>query len=727
MSIIRIATTTIIATLLAGLASVNAAMNDRDWPSVVPTPALDVPMRDTAITRGPDGTYYLTGRLGVRKTVWSDQLDTSSQFDFDNSRQIKLWKSTDLKKWAEIGVVWDLNNRQGEFNDHAWQNYPRKGYETENDQLKWGVTSPKLNYVKGNWYISLAINNVGTGLLKSTTCKPEGPYAAHARITYRHGWPSMFEDDDGSVYWLTDGGWIAKLTDDLKMLAEEPRLLTYHHDPRYKGLGWNAYDDARLSDSGPVGQRGAFMFKQDGRYYLTAADYNNRLGVRCDDTWIAHAHSIYGPYSERHIMIPHGGNTTVFLGPNCSTVTKYRGPYDWKVRGKDSQKDGPQLWATFYGDDPKAIFRDRPAFLPLEWTGHDRFPHWMFPKTETFPRKPQNVITERGPWPWMKPLFPGEKFRDMSIKLMPDGKYYLMGSVCCRPGKLAMWRSADLLKWEEMPPLWTYEQIEWMEAKEKTPNEFQQIFWDVQAIHAKGTYYIWYDIFNNDNPKARGCAVLRSKSGKMEGPYESLGMIGGQLGLHPGPINPFGLGKTPDGKVFAPNIINWKPVIAMDVDLDTPGWKFDYKPLKPGPGFIAGYGICEGGCGPPVLAGKWVFTTIGNGSVDFNENRLNTTYDINYWMADSPQGPPRPPMRTYRVAGNLFQDQEGNWWNTFFGDDHTGPWWEAIGLVAMKVRTEGKDVIIEVEENPTDHQKRIMGAGTIAEVKTVVETLEKKK
>jgi hypothetical protein len=38
---------------------------DRDWPCVVVTPILDVSMRDTAITRGPDGAYYLTGTLGV--------------------------------------------------------------------------------------------------------------------------------------------------------------------------------------------------------------------------------------------------------------------------------------------------------------------------------------------------------------------------------------------------------------------------------------------------------------------------------------------------------------------------------------------------------------------------------------------------------------------------------------------------------------------------------------
>ena len=38
--------------------------------------------------------------------------------------------------------------------------------------------------------------------------------------------PSMFQDDDGSVYWLWSPAWIAKMKDDFTGLAEAPRLLT---------------------------------------------------------------------------------------------------------------------------------------------------------------------------------------------------------------------------------------------------------------------------------------------------------------------------------------------------------------------------------------------------------------------------------------------------------------------------------------------------------------------
>lgn len=82
-------------------------------------------------------------------------------------------------------------------------------------------------------------------------------------------------------------------------------------------------------------------------------------------------------------------------------------------------------------------------------------------------------------------------------------------------------------------------------------------------------------------------------------------------------------------------------------------------------------------------------------------------------------------MRTlpHLCASNRFQDKERRWWSTYFV---TGPWDFSVGIVAMKVRAEGEDVIIEVEENPTDHQKRVMGGGKIADVKTVPQTLSER-
>ncbi len=92
-------------TLLAAITSVavsvgaNASPNDRAWPSVMASPALDVPMRDTAITRALDGACHLTGTL--------QGAAPSGVPDFDKCLQSKLWKMGDLKAWEEAGVAWD--------------------------------------------------------------------------------------------------------------------------------------------------------------------------------------------------------------------------------------------------------------------------------------------------------------------------------------------------------------------------------------------------------------------------------------------------------------------------------------------------------------------------------------------------------------------------------------------------------------------------------------------
>jgi xylan 1,4-beta-xylosidase len=345
MNMIRIAAATIIVTLLAGLARVGAAVPDRDWPSVEVTPALDVPMRDPAITRGPDGIYYLTGTVG--------QPLADGTIDFDNSG-IHLWKSRDLKNWEKIGVVWDFSKGGG------WQRYLRMLPGSSPNKWARGAVAPELHFIKGQCWICFSINGQGTGLLRSTSGKPEGPYEDWARITEWGNHPSLFEDDDGAVYYLTDGGWMAKLTADMKMLAERPRLLQPEPDPRYHKPGQPRNDTWLCDSPKAVGERGVFLFKAHGRYFLTAASFTGRLGTSCDDTWIAYADNVLGPYSGRHLMIPHGGGVTVFIGPDSTAVNEYRGPYD--IARKKSLP-GPQYYATFAGNDSRAIFRDRPAFL----------------------------------------------------------------------------------------------------------------------------------------------------------------------------------------------------------------------------------------------------------------------------------------------------------------------------------------------------------------------------
>jgi hypothetical protein len=78
-----------------------------------------------------------------------------------------------------------------------------------------------------------------------------------------------------------------------------------------------------------------------------------------------------GPYSSPHVMIAHGGQSTVFKGPD------------------------DRWWATFGGRDSRAIFQDRPAILPLQFSNAVQY--GKYTKTP-FPSKPREINTEFGPW-----------------------------------------------------------------------------------------------------------------------------------------------------------------------------------------------------------------------------------------------------------------------------------------------------------------------------------------
>ena len=259
-------------------------------------PLLDFPVRDTCICVGPDGTYYLTGTTG-HPTWWN------------TNEGIRMWKSKDLKNWDFMGLVWSFEK------DATWQ----KG---KGDHR--AIWAPEVHYVKGNFYFAYCVNYGGTGVLRSTTGKPEGPYEDIKKDGPLTGNidASLFQDDDGKVYFLWQNGMIARMKDDMTGLAEEPRHL-------------------KPSNRDHVGFEGAAMAKINGRYQLVCAEFNKRDGVSNYDCMIASAASIYGPYGEAYLAVPHGGHNMLFKD----------------VKG--------QWWSTLFGNDDKAPFKERPAILQI--------------------------------------------------------------------------------------------------------------------------------------------------------------------------------------------------------------------------------------------------------------------------------------------------------------------------------------------------------------------------
>jgi xylan 1,4-beta-xylosidase len=276
-----------------------------------------MPLRDTSLCRGPDGTWYLTGTV---PPFWA------------YNEGIKVWKSKDMVAWEPLGMVW---------------RYGASPWHKKFLDAKKPLWAPEIHYLKGTFWLTYSIpgwdgtgKTSGSGLLKSTSGKPEGPYE-DVQPAERMGDEidaSLFPDDDGAVYFLWHSGKIARMKDDLSGLAEPYRWLkTTGADPNPKhhsGLCPGIFGQGSVDH---VGYEGMFLFKANGRYYLACGEQWDGRYSCC----IATAEKIYGPYSERYEAIPHGGHNAFF------------------------RDEIGNWWSTYFGSDGRAPWQERPGVLPI--------------------------------------------------------------------------------------------------------------------------------------------------------------------------------------------------------------------------------------------------------------------------------------------------------------------------------------------------------------------------
>jgi beta-xylosidase len=374
-------------------------------------------------------------------------------------------------------------------------------------------------------------------------------------------------------------------------------------------------------------------------------------------------------------MLPHGGGVTVF------------------------RDEAGKYYSTFYGDDPRSIFRDRPAIVPLEWTTDVMYAK---PSGRILVR-PRHVIVERGPWAAVKPLF-DVNIRDVHAMCSPDGTYYYTGSVLDRPGELVVWKSADMKTWEEMKPLWTMENVysdpKWpadsaakpFASLSKVERGRAETFWGTEIHFFKNTFWIEFR-FSGHNGKASGTGLLRSTTGKAEGPYESLGRI-----TKTGPCSLF---VDDDGSVYL--IAGFGGLLKLKPDMSGVVSEDESRSLRLNEFPDGGVAGDDTGSRMVKIAGKYVLLTIdwgGTSTMHLSKpagGRHYGTYDVDYSVADNITGPYSRP----RIAiphgghGNIFRDKAGNWWASFFSNDSTSPLRTQPGLIPLRIPTEGGTLVIQ--------------------------------
>jgi beta-xylosidase len=277
-------------------------------------PIWELHLRDTFICVGGDGAYYLTGSSG-------DNV-------FDRNDGIELWRSNDFRKWDYLGLVWSIER------DGTWE---KEWKQMRNRPLR-AVWAPEIQYLRGKqtYVITFCMAPGGTQILKSTSGKAEGPYIStltpNKRLTGGID-ASIFEDDDGKVYFTWGrGGMIGLLKDDLSGFDGEPRRVELE---KPQDNVWTRNE---------VAQEGVFLFKREGRYYLTGAAYfkgrYSSVAAIADNVW--------GPYRSWHEAVPCAGGTCYF-----------------------QDKTGI-WWCTFFGNDEQSPWREKPGMVRVEFADDNR-------------------------------------------------------------------------------------------------------------------------------------------------------------------------------------------------------------------------------------------------------------------------------------------------------------------------------------------------------------------
>ncbi|WP_163326072.1 family 43 glycosylhydrolase [Draconibacterium mangrovi] len=307
------------------------AIDSIEPPLPVVSPLFKYHLRDVAVCKAPGGKYYLTG---------------TTDDNWGVAEGIRVWESSDLKDWQMIGdngFVWTF--------DKDASNDAQRKIKIANGRMIRGIWAPEIHYINNNFWITYSVSGgYGSGLLKSTTGKPEGPYEDVKKdgAMVKGIDATLFKDVDGTVWYIWGPGNMKKLKPDMMGFADS-KPPVFPKDASGKEVGYE----------------GVNMYYENGIYYLMAAewntespkkghvfgntDVNRRVADGRYDCMIAMSENITGPYSEAYIAIPHGGHNMIF-----------------------DDFDG-NTWATMFGNDEAAAqWRENAALVQMKMDGQSR-------------------------------------------------------------------------------------------------------------------------------------------------------------------------------------------------------------------------------------------------------------------------------------------------------------------------------------------------------------------
>ncbi|MGA0545113.1 family 43 glycosylhydrolase [Brevundimonas sp. VNH65] len=276
--------------------------------------------------------------------------------------------------------------------------------------------------------------------------------------------------------------------------------------------------------------------------------------------------------------------------------------------------------------------------------------------------------------------------RDTQICIGGDGAYYMTGStgdnIWAFNDGVELWRSQNLIDWTYLGLVWSLDEAggwarEWR-MRRGVP--FRAI-WAPEIHYVAGNYFICFSV------SRAGLGVLRSTSGKAEGPYEYA--FSPEAHLRRG-IDAT-LFEDDDGSVWL-TYGSGDEIVRLKDDLSGYAGEWTRTQLPASSCIVArDRARCLKGENTLGYEGATIFRKDGLyylGAVGNAEGR----YSFVFAIADSLTGPYRLAHEAVPGAGggNVFKDREGRWWTTYFGNDEQAAFREKPGLIRVDFDPEGR-------------------------------------
>ena len=254
-------------------------------------------IRDPYITLGPDGFYYLTGTQPNQ----GDPRENTNPYNIGLGgesivgNQVRVYRSKDLIEWEPLGVV---------FSESDIINRPKRNQAADVKH----VWAPEVHWMPslkdgGRWAL-VHCPKQASSLALSSGSKLEGPWSHPMKggMGQRHD-PSLFTDDDGTVWMLWGNTMVAPLSRDLSKYTAEPVRI----DPS----GTRPSPDGKRISR--IGHEGATMIKVGSKYVHLGTAWSTDQGRKGSyNLYYSVADKITGPYGPRKFAGRFLGHGTPF-------------------------------------------------------------------------------------------------------------------------------------------------------------------------------------------------------------------------------------------------------------------------------------------------------------------------------------------------------------------------------------------------------------------------------